>query len=121
VAQAERQRDEAYQTLLAARSAGVTLGMGYDSGPPGASANELVRMAEGGLTTAEAIVAATAGSAAALGLADRGTIEVDKVADLIAIDGDPLDEPGVLCDPTRIWLVARDGVPVAGAALERPL
>jgi imidazolonepropionase-like amidohydrolase len=121
VAQAERQRDEAYQTLLAARSAGVTLAMGYDSGPPGASANELVRMAEGGLSPAEAIVAATAGSAAALGLADRGTIEAGQVADLIAVDGDPLSEPALLCDPNRIWLVARDGLPVAGTALERTL
>ena len=50
VAQAERQRDEAYQTLSAARDAGVTLAMGYDSGPPGASANELLRMIDGGLT-----------------------------------------------------------------------
>ena len=121
VAQAERQRDEAYQTLLAAKIAGVTLAMGYDSGPPGASANELVRMIEGGLTPADAIVAATAGSAAALGLADRGTIETGKVADLIAVDGDPLTEPGLLCDPGRIWLVARAGVPVAGTALESRL
>ena len=116
VAQAERQRDEAYQTLAAARQAGVTLAMGYDSGPPGASANELLRMIDGGLTAAEAIVAATAGSARALGLTDRGTIEGGKVADVIAVDGDPLGEPGLLCDPNRIWLVARSGVPVAGAS-----
>jgi imidazolonepropionase-like amidohydrolase len=117
VAQAERQRDEAYQTLVAAKIAGVTLAMGYDSGPPGASANELVRMIEGGLTPAEAIVAATAGSAAALGLADRGTIEAGRVADIVAVDGDPLEDPGLLCDPSRIWLVARAGVPMAGGAL----
>jgi imidazolonepropionase-like amidohydrolase len=74
-------------------------------------------MIEGGLTAAEAVVAATAGSAAALGLSDRGTIEPGKVADLVAVDGDPLDEPRLLCDPDRIWLVARGGVAVAGAAL----
>jgi imidazolonepropionase-like amidohydrolase len=119
VAQAERQRDEAYQTLAAARRAGVILAMGYDSGPPGSSARELVRMIEGGLTPSEAIVAATAGSAAALGLADRGTIEAGKVADLLAVEGDPLAEPGLLTDPDRIWLVARAGLPVAGATLAR--
>lgn len=113
VAQAERQRDEAYLTLIAARDAGVILAMGFDSGPPGSSANELVRMIEGGLTPMESIVAATAGSAAALGLADRGTLEVGKLADLLAVDGDPLIEPSLLTDAARIWLVVRSGVRVA--------
>ena len=117
VAQAERQRDEAYQTLTAAHDAGVTLAMGFDSGPPGTNVLELMRMVDGGLTPAEAIVAATAGSARALGLADRGILEVGKVADLLAVDGDPLEEPGLLCDPGRLWLIARAGVPLAGVAL----
>jgi imidazolonepropionase-like amidohydrolase len=117
VAQAERQRDEAYETLTAARAAGVILAMGFDSGPPGSNALELIRMVDGGLTPGEAIVAATAGSARALGFADRGTLDVGKVADLLAVDGDPLDEPGLLCDPGRLWLVARAGGPVAGQAL----
>ena len=117
VAQAERQRDEAYETLTAAHDAGVILAMGFDSGPPGTNVLELMRMVDGGLTAAEAIVAATAGSARALGLADRGILEVGKVADLIAVDGDPLEEPGLLCDPGRLWLIARAGVPVAGVAL----
>jgi imidazolonepropionase-like amidohydrolase len=117
VAQAERQRDEAYETLTAARAAGVVLAMGFDSGPPGSNALELMRMVDGGLSASEAIVAATAGSAQALGLADRGTLDGGKVADLLVVDGDPLSEPGLLCDPGRLWLVARAGVPVAGRAL----
>jgi imidazolonepropionase-like amidohydrolase len=117
VAQAERQAVEARQTLVAARDAGVTLAMGYDSGPPGANARELVRMVEAGLSASEAIVAATSGSACALGLADRGAIEVGLVGDFLVVDGDPLAEPAMLCDPARIWLVARAGVPVAGTAV----
>jgi imidazolonepropionase-like amidohydrolase len=117
VAQAERQRDEAYETLTAAHAAGVVLAMGFDSGPPGSNVLELMRMVDGGLTPSEAIVAATAGSARALGLADRGILEVGKVADLLAVDGDPLAEPGLLCDPGRLWLIARAGVAVAGQAL----
>jgi imidazolonepropionase-like amidohydrolase len=117
VAQAERQRDEAYETLTAAHDAGVVLAMGFDSGPPGTNVLELMRMVDGGLTAAEAIVAATAGSARALGLADRGILEVGKVADLVAVDGDPLEEPGLLCDPGRLWLIARAGVVVAGMTL----
>jgi imidazolonepropionase-like amidohydrolase len=119
VAQAERQRDEAYETLTAAHAAGVVLAMGFDSGPPGSNALELMRMVNGGLTASEAIVAATAGSARALGLTDLGILEVGKVADVLAVDGDPLDEPGLLCDPGRLWLIARAGVAVAGSGLRR--
>jgi len=117
VAQARRQGAEARLTLLAARAAGVVLAMGYDSGPPGANAQELVRMVEAGLTPGQAIVAATAGSARALGLADRGTITTDLAADLLVVDGDPLADPAVLADPDRVWLVVQDGRRVAGAGL----
>ena len=113
VAQAERQREEAAKTLVAARAAGVTLAMGYDSGPPGANAQELVRLVEAGLPATEAIVAATSGSALALGLTDRGTVVAGQAADLLVVDGDPLAEPAVIADPARIWLVARDGVLIA--------
>jgi imidazolonepropionase-like amidohydrolase len=48
VEQAKRQKEEAYLTLEAARRAGVILAMGYDSGPPGTNAKELVRLVEAG-------------------------------------------------------------------------
>ena len=115
VEQAKRQADDARRTLVAAQAAGVTLAMGYDSGPPGASANELIRMAEAGLGAADAIRAATAGSAQALGLDDVGTIEVGRVADLLVVDGDPLADPTILLDPACVWLVVQDGRSVAGA------
>ena len=121
VDQAKRQAEDAQRTLVAARAAGVTLAMGYDSGPPGASANELVRMAEAGIGAAEAIRAATAGSATALGLADdRGTIEPGLAADLVVVDGDPLADPAILLDPARIVLVFRDGRIVAGEGAGQP-
>jgi imidazolonepropionase-like amidohydrolase len=115
VDQARHQAEDARMTLVAAQRAGVTLAMGYDSGPPGASANELVRMAEGGIGAAAAIRAATAGSAEALGLLDRiGTVELGKVADLLVVDGDPTADPSVLLEPARRWLVIQAGRPVAG-------
>ncbi len=117
VDQAKRQLEDAYLTLLAGRAAGVTLAMGFDSGPPGANAVELVRMVDGGLTAAEGIAAATAGSAAALGSEDIGLVAPGKVADLVVVDGDPLADVRVLADPSRIWLVLRQGRPVAGTAL----
>lgn len=114
VEQAERQREDAYRTLEAARGAGVTLAMGFDSGPPGANALELLRMVDGGLTAAEAISAATAGSARALGLDDVGTIEPGRIADLLVVEGNPLEDVRALCDPERMWLVVKDGRVVAG-------
>ncbi len=117
VEQAKRQLDEAYKTLAAARSIGVTLAMGHDSGPPGDNAIELVRMVDGGLSPLEGICAATSGSATALGLsADVGTVTVGAVADLLVVDGDPLADVAVLRDPERISMVVQGGKVVAGKA-----
>ena len=116
VDQAKRQLEEAYATLVAARSAGVTLAMGHDSGPPGENAIELVRMVEGGLTPLEGISAATQGSASALGLPDVGTVRPGAVADLLVVDGDPLEDVGVLLRPERIRMVIQGGEIVGGRA-----
>jgi imidazolonepropionase-like amidohydrolase len=114
VEQAKRQREEAYSTLQAALAAGVTLAMGHDSGPPGDNAIELVRMVDGGLSALQGIVAATHGSASALGLSDVGSVVAGAAADLLVIDGDPLIDVHVLNEPASIWLVVKDGVAVAG-------
>jgi imidazolonepropionase-like amidohydrolase len=119
VEQAKRQREEAHRTVAAARAAGVRMAMGFDSMPHGQSALELVRMHEAGLTSMEAIVAATAVAADACALGDDvGTVQPGKLADLMVVDGDPLADPRVLLDPARIWLVLQAGRPVAGEALE---
>ncbi len=73
-------------------------------------------MVEAGLTAGQAIVAATSGSARALGLDDIGVIAVGKAADLLVVDGDPLAEPAVLADPDRIALVVQAGRVVRGTA-----
>jgi imidazolonepropionase-like amidohydrolase len=120
VDQARRQLDEAYRTLEAARRAGVTMAMGFDSGPPGADLWELVRMAEGGLGANDALAAATAGGAAALGAPELGTLAPGAVADLVVVDGDPLGDARVLVRPRRIRFVLQGGVPVAGRELDPP-
>jgi imidazolonepropionase-like amidohydrolase len=115
----EHNVEQARLTLVAAHAAGVQIAMGYDSSPLRSATNELLAMIEFGLPVADALVAATAGGAYALGLAAHvGTVEAGKLADLLVVDGDPLTEPGVLCDRERIWLVLRLGKPVAGTALE---
>ena len=114
--------EQSQLTLVAARAAGVRLAVGHDTAPLHAGMNELLRMIEAGLTPLEGLVAATSAAAYALGLAEHvGTVEAGKLADLVVVDGDPLAEPELLCDRTRIWLVLRLGAPVAGAVLEQTL
>ena len=111
--------EQAQRTLVAARDAGVRIAMGFDSSPLRTATNELLALIDFGLTAREALAAATSGSAYALGLDDQiGTLEPGKLADLLVVDGDPLSEPGLLCERERIWLVLRLGTPVAGTALE---
>jgi imidazolonepropionase-like amidohydrolase len=115
----ERNVAQARLTLVAAHEAGVRLAMGYDSAPLRSATNELLALIEFGLTTAEALVAATSGGAYALGLDEHvGTVEPGKLADLIVVDGDPVTQPRMLCERERIWLVLRLGRAVAGTALE---
>jgi imidazolonepropionase-like amidohydrolase len=116
VEQAKRQREEAYKTLVAAREAGVTMAMGFDSGPPGADAIELVRMVDGGLTPHEGITAATYGSARALGLDDTGAIEPGKMADLLVLENNPLEDVKTLTHQREISMVVSSGRIVFRAA-----
>jgi imidazolonepropionase-like amidohydrolase len=109
VEQAKRQLEEATRTVETARRAGVTIALGYDSGPPGSSAQELLRLMEAGLTATEGLRAATMGGAAALGRDDLGRIGVGCRADLVVIDGRPDEDPSVLTRPDAIRMVVGRG------------
>jgi imidazolonepropionase-like amidohydrolase len=112
--------DEGTASMRAARQAGVKIALGSDMSL--ATGLEIQRMIHHGLTAAEALTAATGTAAEALGLDQHiGTIEPGKLADLVIVDGDPVQEPHLLADPGRIWLVLQLGVPAAGQALEAPL
>ena len=109
VDQAKRQLDEAYRTVEAARRRGVTIAVGYDSGPPGTSAQEMLRLAEAGMSPIEAITAATLGGAAAVGRTDLGRLSPGAIADLIVVKGRPDEDLGLLADWTNIEMVFKDG------------
>lgn len=114
--------EQADLTLRAALRAGVRIAAGHDWHPFWDLAIEIRRMIAHGMTSHQALVAATAGSAHALGLdAHVGTVTAGAVADLLVLDGDPLVAPALLSRRDAVWLVFQRGVPVAGAALERPL
>lgn len=93
---------------------GVRVVMGTDSFNGMYPPAELAYMAEFGLGPFRAIQAATTEAADLLGLADQvGTLEAGKKADIIAVAGDPLAEPGLWRDPARIVFVMQGGRVVA--------
>lgn len=85
----QRQRDG----FAKAAKAGVRIAYGTDSGvyPHGDNARQFVYMVRYGLTSMDAIRAATLSSAQLLGKErELGSIATGKVADLVAVAGDPL-------------------------------
>ncbi|MGI8999246.1 MAG: amidohydrolase family protein [Candidatus Limnocylindria bacterium] len=99
-------------SFATAVSAGVKVAMGTDSGvtPHGDNLRELGLMVEGGMTPMQAFQATTRSAAELMGVADElGTLEPGKRADVVVVDGDPLDV-ATLAD--RIDAVYQDGVRV---------
>jgi imidazolonepropionase-like amidohydrolase len=87
------------QTFQAAVKAGVKLIFGTDAGvyPNGDNAKQFATMVKWGMTPMQAIQAATASAAEALGrTADVGAIAVGRYGDLIAVAGEPLKDVTVL-------------------------
>ncbi len=78
---------------------GVKIAFGTDAAvyPHGLNAHEFPVMVKLGMTPLAAIQAATVNAADLLGWSDRvGAIEPGKYADLIAVDGDPLQDVSLL-------------------------
>ena len=74
--------------------AGISYGMGTDSGPsarfPGYFAHwELELMVKAGVTPLQALTAATGGNARFMGATNVGTVQASKAADLLVLDKDP--------------------------------
>jgi imidazolonepropionase-like amidohydrolase len=79
-------------TFARAYKAGVPIAFGTDAGVPnhGDNAREFEFMVEAGMPPLEAIRSATLTAATVLGAEDRlGTLEAGKLADIIAVSGDP--------------------------------
>lgn len=87
------------ETFKAAHAAGVKMVFGSDGGvyPNGDNGKQFATMVQWGMTPIEAIRAATVNAAEALGRAnDVGAIAVGRYGDIIAVDGDPLADVGLL-------------------------
>ena len=92
--------ETAKESLRRAIRAGVKIALGTDAGvlPHGTNGREVAALVDRGMTPAEALRAATVNAAALLGVEDRGTIAPGKLADLIAVAGNPLEDPRVVQD-----------------------
>ena len=92
-------REENLENIAAAIKAGVKVTVGSDMTCVEAhhNAGEFGLLMEAGMTAMQAIQAGTRLNAEMLGWEDRlGTVEPGKLADLIAVPGDPLDDISLL-------------------------
>jgi imidazolonepropionase-like amidohydrolase len=97
--------------VSAAITAGVKVAMGTDSavGPHGRNLREVGEMVRCGMTPMQAIVASTSVPADLLRRPELGVLEAGKLADVVAVRGDPLADIDSLADPRHIRLVIKDG------------
>lgn len=107
--------------MAALHAAGVPVLAGTDAnaepGAPfqvehGASLHQELRLlVEAGLGPAEALRAATSLPARHFSLADRGSIEPGRRADLLLVDGDPLADIAATGHVLRVWCAGVEHVP----------
>jgi hypothetical protein len=96
-------------------ASGVHLTIGTDDFIPSGSHLVLEALVQAGLTPLKAITAGTANAAVALGAeSEVGTIAVGRIADLVILDADPLED---IRNTRHIWQVIRGGAIVDRAWL----
>ncbi len=102
------------KSFAMAYAADVEIALGSDAGvfAHGKNGREFTLMVDAGMTPMDAIVAGTSGAARLLGLSDVGTIREGNHADLVLIEGNPLDDISRLERP--------DGVIKGGVLYVRP-
>jgi imidazolonepropionase-like amidohydrolase len=95
-----------------ALDAGVRIAFGTDQGvgPHGRNAEELGLLVDAGMTPMQALVAVTNTASECIHMQDDiGTLEAGKLADLLVVDGDPLDDVGILMDREKLEVIMQGG------------
>jgi imidazolonepropionase-like amidohydrolase len=102
-----------FETFQKMHKAGVKIAMGTDMGfepHMGTNAAELEIYVKLGMSPMDAILTTTRNAAEAIKLGhELGTIEAGKLADVIAVNGDPLKDIACLQDKSKIALVMKEG------------
>lgn len=113
LAKMERIKPTHVASFRRAAEAGVKIAVGTDAIDDemhGKNARELELMVRYGFAPMQAIVAATKTSAEACRVDNKvGTLESAKLADLLVVDGNPLDDISILQDQSRLILVIKEG------------
>jgi imidazolonepropionase-like amidohydrolase len=107
--------DDHQQSFRRAAQAGVKVAMGTDSGVGrhGENGRELQLMVENGMTPMQAIVASTSSAAHLLRLDNQlGTLEEGKLADIIIVEGNVLDNISLIANPGNVKFVLKGGAEV---------
>jgi imidazolonepropionase-like amidohydrolase len=99
-----------HATFERAIAKGVKIGLGTDAAvyPHGRNAEEFHQMVDLGMKPMDALKAGTSADAELLGLANKiGTLEAGKLADVIAVPGDPSEN---IRQTERVFFVMKEGV-----------
>jgi imidazolonepropionase-like amidohydrolase len=107
---AERAMKAVPETFKKALAKGVKIGLGTDAAvyPHGRNAEEFHQMVDLGMKPIDALKAGTSMDAELLGLADKiGTLEAGKLADVVAVPGDPLQN---IRQTEHVFFVMKEGV-----------
>ena len=105
-------KDDHAESLWLALEAGVQVVAGCDAGAfvHGNNAHELTCLVERGMKPMDAIQAATGRAATCMGLEDSiGSIKPGLKADLILVDGDPLNDVSILEHGRAVRWVMKNG------------
>jgi imidazolonepropionase-like amidohydrolase len=96
--------EQARGSLRLAIREGVRIAYGTDAGvfPHGGNACDFAVLVEYGMSPLDAIRTATLEAAALLGVEDRGSLEAGRLADVIAVAGDPLADITTLGRPVFV-------------------
>jgi imidazolonepropionase-like amidohydrolase len=100
----------ARESVKKAIAAGVKIAFGTDAGvfPHGENAREFALYVKLGMSPLEALRSATTRAADLIGTDDRGVIAAGKLADLVAVPGDPLAD--ITATERVNWVMLAGGV-----------
>lgn len=103
------------KTIAMARKAGIRIALGTDfsnspNTPYTENGREFEAMVRGGMTPMESIKAGTINAAYAMRMDDQiGSLEAGKLADVVIVDGNPLEDIFCLAHADHVKMVIKDG------------
>ena len=108
--------ENSLRTIEMARKAGIRIALGTDftnseNSPYQRNGLEFEAMVRAGMTPMESIKAGTINAAHVMRMEDQiGSLEAGKLADVVVVDGDPLEDIWCLTDADHVQLVVKGGV-----------